>query len=910
MMTIQIVSDAKQAKHYFEKDNYYLKDEGLASSAWMGKLADELGLSGQVDSESFYNLLKGQVAGQQLGRIEGGEVKHTPGWDCTFNAPKSVSIAAQVFGDSRLIHAHQEAVKTAMAFLEKKAALTRLKVGNGVEILNTGNLLVAAFQHDTSRDLDPHLHTHCVVINATSTDRGIRSLHSRKLYDLKMTAGLIYQNELAAKVRKLGYTVEQKATRNSKNSVFEIGEVSQDLISEFSQRRNKITEYLEARGIEATALNAQRATLNTRPGKQEVDRELLLEEWRHRAAGYGVKFDTSKSLIKTSAPSAQSDTDSTEVRRYVIRAINNVSRQNMSFTLDDVSRDAISFAIGKATLDEVGKVIQQTVREKLLMKTNYSDELNGDPLYTTPRNKRLEEEIIKLAKGGKNSAPWAYKESYLDKKLGKTHLNDDQKNAVITALSSQDRFVAIQGLAGVGKTTLLAEIVRFAKKDDINITGVGPTHTAVKELQASTGISSVTLTSMLSKKKPETGGKNLWIVDESGFISATDKIKVMRRAEKLDAKVLFVGDERQLGSIEAGRAFHLLMRAGVDTAKVSTIVRQKDGAAQLLANYAAAGLTDESLDLLIKNNRLIESKSRDERIFKAVDLWHKLDDKARENTLILASTNSERREINNQIKDILEKEQKLTGEKVGTFSLTKKQFTPAELRYAHNHELGEYIRFERDYKKIDVAKGDYFKVVGIDKKNNKIIAKSLKHGQQVTFNPGKIGGNKRFGMQVYERHDIVLQKGDKVLWKDNKNDFGLKNNTSLTVSKVTKKDVTFKDEQGEAYKMKLDQFVSHHFDFRYSSTVYSAQGRTSDHVIAIADTKHEQLVNAASFYVAVSRPRYGATVITDSAEGLRNALRQRTGLNTLATDEDELKQLMQPEKTKGRGAVLEKKLVI
>ena len=99
MMTIQIVSDAKQAKHYFEKDNYYLKDEGLASSAWMGQLADELGLSGQVDSESFYNLLKGQVAGQQLGRIEGGEVKHTPGWDCTFNAPKLVSIAAQVFGD-------------------------------------------------------------------------------------------------------------------------------------------------------------------------------------------------------------------------------------------------------------------------------------------------------------------------------------------------------------------------------------------------------------------------------------------------------------------------------------------------------------------------------------------------------------------------------------------------------------------------------------------------------------------------------------------------------------------------------------------------------------------------------------------------------------------------------------------
>jgi conjugative relaxase-like TrwC/TraI family protein len=161
-----------------------------------------------VDRDQFRALLDGRIDDQQLGTFRDGQLEHRPGWDVTLSAPKSVSIMAEVAGDRRLITAHGEAVKTAMAHVERHMAATRIRDGGSIAREATGNLVVASFQHGTSRAHDPQLHTHDVIMNATQGQDGAwRSLEPHAIYQLQKQIGAIYRQELALKVRELGYEI-------------------------------------------------------------------------------------------------------------------------------------------------------------------------------------------------------------------------------------------------------------------------------------------------------------------------------------------------------------------------------------------------------------------------------------------------------------------------------------------------------------------------------------------------------------------------------------------------------------------------------------------------------------------------------------------------------------------------------
>ncbi|MDO9534005.1 MAG: MobF family relaxase, partial [Bacillota bacterium] len=171
---------AAAASYFAQVDDYYRGAES-APTAWVGKGAEALGLSGAVDGKAFTDLLAGKINGQQLGRVgQDGKIEHKPGWDMTFSAPKSVSIMALVADDHRLIDAHETAVRETLAWLEKEAAITRVKERGGeTKVQATGNLIAATFRHATSRELQPQLHTHTVIVNATRREDGKwRSLES------------------------------------------------------------------------------------------------------------------------------------------------------------------------------------------------------------------------------------------------------------------------------------------------------------------------------------------------------------------------------------------------------------------------------------------------------------------------------------------------------------------------------------------------------------------------------------------------------------------------------------------------------------------------------------------------------------------------------------------------------------
>ena len=173
VVSIGTVAAPSQGVSYYERDGYYARDdpEHRIASAWTGKGAEALGLSGTVDPDTFKAVLEGQVpdgSGRRLGRIgpEGDRI-HRPGRDLTFSAPKSVSLAALVGGDERVVEAHDRAVAESLSWVEQNTAKTRLRDPATGRMVQTGNqkIVAATFRHDTSRNLDPQLHTHAVLAN-------------------------------------------------------------------------------------------------------------------------------------------------------------------------------------------------------------------------------------------------------------------------------------------------------------------------------------------------------------------------------------------------------------------------------------------------------------------------------------------------------------------------------------------------------------------------------------------------------------------------------------------------------------------------------------------------------------------------------------------------------------------------
>ncbi len=285
--SVSALTNSAQASSYYEADDYY-SEGGLSPSEWNGEGAKALGLSGEVDREAFRDLLDGKIAGKQLGTFRGSVLEHRPGWDVTLSAPKSVSIMAEVAGDRRLVAAHGEAVKTALAHVEAHMAATRIRDGAEVRRQATDNLVIASFQHGTSRAQDPQLHTHNVILNATRSEDGSwRSLEPRAIYQLQKQIGAIYRQELALKVRELGYDIEP-----GKDSLFEIKGVSPEVLTAFSTRSAQIEAALEMRGTspdKASAEERQIATLDTRQAKVALDHTAMVGEWRERASGAGFE---------------------------------------------------------------------------------------------------------------------------------------------------------------------------------------------------------------------------------------------------------------------------------------------------------------------------------------------------------------------------------------------------------------------------------------------------------------------------------------------------------------------------------------------------------------------------------------------------------------------------------------------
>ena len=272
MLSFRIIRDAAHVQHYFAIDD--LTVESRLSSGWEGQWARAWRLVPPVDPTVFREVLEGRLPGGTRGPA-GTTVR---GVDATFSAPKSVSIAALVWGDRRLVDAHDQSVREALSWIEAEHCYFQKHIGRNTVAVAGAGLLIATFRHGLSRLADPQLHTHSVILNFTATPEGpFRALDRIFLFNAAKLLGGYYRLDLAARVAGLGYTIRPTP------HAFEIGEIPGRLLALWSKRSHAVEQALAHTGSSrdfATLGEKQYLTLQTRPPKTASSWVEIAGRWR------------------------------------------------------------------------------------------------------------------------------------------------------------------------------------------------------------------------------------------------------------------------------------------------------------------------------------------------------------------------------------------------------------------------------------------------------------------------------------------------------------------------------------------------------------------------------------------------------------------------------------------------------
>ncbi|ELH2101758.1 conjugative relaxase, partial [Klebsiella pneumoniae] len=331
----QVKSAGSAGNYYTEKDNYYVI--GSMEERWQGKGAEALGLEGKVDKQIFTELLQGKLPdGSDLTRIQDGVNKHRPGYDLTFSAPKSVSMLAMLGGDKRLIDAHNRAVTVALNQVESLAS-TRVQKDGVSETVLTGNLIIARFNHDTSRAQDPQIHTHSVVINATqngdkwqtlASDTVGKTGFSENILANRIAFGKIYQNTLRADVESLGY----RTVDAGKNGMWEMEGVPVESFSTRSQ------ELREAAGPDASLKSRDVAALDTRKSKEAIDPAEKMVEWMNtlKETGFDIRGYREAADARAAELARAPAAPVPDITDVATKAIAGLSDRKVQFTYADL----------------------------------------------------------------------------------------------------------------------------------------------------------------------------------------------------------------------------------------------------------------------------------------------------------------------------------------------------------------------------------------------------------------------------------------------------------------------------------------------------------------------------------------------------------------------------------------------
>nr|WP_241390840.1 conjugative transfer relaxase/helicase TraI [Serratia proteamaculans]ULG15673.1 conjugative transfer relaxase/helicase TraI [Serratia proteamaculans] len=560
MMSIGQVGPAGKAGDYYtHQDNYYVL--GSMDERWVGQGAEALGLTGKVDVKDFVAVLEGKLPdGSDLTRMVGNENKHRPGYDLTFSAPKSVSIMAMLGGDKRLIAAHNHAVEVAVREVEKLAS-TRSMTDGVSETKLTGNLVVALFNHDTSRDLDPQLHTHAVVANVTQHDGKWQTLSSdtvgktgfiESVYANQVAFGQIYRHVFRQDVEAMGYETETTGP----HGMWEFKR-TESVREPFSKRSHAIDA---AAGPNASLKSRDMATLDTRKAKVTPDQAELFVAWMRemKATDFDPKSyqaEAQSRTMVTPSPTPLEAGGDALVDKAVGQAISALSDRQVNFTHNQVANKAISYLSGEpGMLDAVRDGIDRAIEREQLIPL---DKEKG--VFTSDIHLLDELSVAQLSRTHLDDSAVVIGAPRPDPRTGSQPAYSD---AVQQLAQHAPAMAVLSGIGGASvNRSRVAEVVELAREQGRDATVLTADRQSQQYLQQSGHLDEgrVLTRSALGSEALFAPNSTL-VVDQAEKLTLKETVTLLDGAVRNNVQLVLMDTEKRKG---AGNALSVMKEAGV-----------------------------------------------------------------------------------------------------------------------------------------------------------------------------------------------------------------------------------------------------------------------------------------------------------------------------------------------------------
>ena len=918
--------------------------EHRQASFWHGAAAKALGLRAHVRPSRFEEVLSGWVPGTdtRLGRLREGAHEHRPGWDITFSAPKSVSLEALVIGDRRVIRAHDEAVRATLDWLEAELLETRGwdPATRRRPRVKADGMVVAGFRHLTSRDQDPQLHTHCVLANMTRNAEGEwRSVEPTKIRRSAKLIGAYYRNELARRLQALGMAVTPRLVGRVPG--FELAGYDRSFLEAFSGRRREILARLEKLGLPYTPELAQWAALHTRRRKKDIGLAQLVPQWREKARALGLVREQAEitpprpihpltwervevprvpppdlpakairsmkrapalpwlpndgaeglsgtAPVRSCAPAELSPEPELGALEAVAQAVAHVAERRTAIPEAEIRAVALGHAPGRYALGEIDAAIDRLVKDGELIEV---ERRGMDRGFVTQWAVRAERHVLALMRAGRGTSMALADGETVEERLAGAGLTDGQKEAVRTVLLSNDLVVGVQGHAGSGKTTMLREAKALLGNAPIH--GLAPSAAAARVLEREAGMPSTTLQyfltrfgdlsdpEALARAREEYAGSVL-AVDEASMIDTMRMGELLRIAARLGvARVALVGDTAQLRAVDAGQPFRLLQKAGMKTAAMTEILRQRDPELREAVTRSREGEPGAAIEGL---GERVREAPREALGFEAARHWLALPPAERDDTLLLAPTHAIRRQANEAVREGLELDGVLHGRTLTIDRLVDRRLTRAQAAEITSYEPGDLAVFHRDH--YGCRRDDVCIVTGIE---DGMVVLAHPDGKERRFRPS---GNAAWYLRICDTERIELRAGDRIRWTRNRKApprrFNhprapdLVNGGEAEIVGIDSKRVRFRDGDGREFNLALNDPQLRHLDHAYCSTVHSAQGRTARAAIAVLEAGGA--ADRELFHVELSRVSHDFLLLTDDREALVALLEAREGIEAGALE--------------------------
>jgi conjugative relaxase-like TrwC/TraI family protein len=886
MLNISKPLSASQAQTYHAKEftaaeQNYWKQGDTIQGEWHGKLGEDFGLSGAVGAEEFARLSEGQhpESGKQLvlhrvvheyKNAEGNmvsPVEHRAGWDATFSAPKSISLTALVGGDDRVREAHREAVNVALNELER---YTQARIGGNSPAETTGKFAAAKFEHDTARPVDgyaaPQLHTHVVVFNMTERDDGrMRALQPHSLFESQQFATAVYQSHLTYKLRSLGYEIEA-----GKSGAPDIKGYTPQYLEASSPRRQQIEEALSRSGF-AGPEAAQIAAHNTRDKKVILSPDQILAAHKQIADEFGNQADRVVAEARERRKEQAQERPANERQQQVREAI--TFARDKSFEREAVVDeralyvDALRRGMGEMTYPEVRATFEARIASGEF-KEIVDDSHKPGRRFTTAATIKAESEVVHKVQDGQSRAPQIMPiETAIPLADSRSYFNAAQKRVVEEVLTSRDRIQGLQGRAGSGKTSVLETIRQGAEQNGYAVEGFAPTSRAAKQLRDA-GIKADTLQRFLAGGGLQAAGdpasKHLYMVDESSLASTQQMRDFFNKIAPQD-KVLLIGDTRQHQGVDAGKPFEQLQEAGMKTAQLDQIMRQKDPALLKAVEHLSNNETAIGVEMLSQQGRITEIVDPQERIAAIAKSYVERP----ENTLIVSPDNASRRAINQAVRQELQTLGVVDSKDHSMRVLApRNDMTGADREWASRYDPGDVLLYTRGSKEHGIESRSYARVVSTDPKEN-LVTVQKQDGQQVTYDPSRLRG-----IAAYREIEREFALGDRIQFTAPQRDLQVANRDLATIQHIGDDgEIGVRMDGTKDRIVRFDADQMRHFDHGYAVTSHGSQGLTSERVLVNMDTEvHPELMSNRFAYVSVSRASHEAQIYTNNTASLTASL--------------------------------------